>query len=305
MTFLRFGIYMALASLAVDAHYHVVSASGRMHKRNAFKSGHRDDHAKVASRKQFRQKSMSPERLVQGSALDTYPLVLHQSWKNESLPANFRLWSDECKRIHAKWNHRLWTDEDNRALVAKYVPTLLPVYDGYDVNIKRADAARYVYMYVFGGVYIDLDVLCLKKFENIFAAGLGRPVFAYEVNKGSNRQPSIANAFMMAPPRHMLFASIISALHDATDNPVFQATGPAFLTNFLHVRGWVTSDQALVLDSEVVYGNQAGWYEWHMGAHPCGAANAKDVATCAAKLPNAIATTFWTGSWKSKEWLTP
>ena len=32
------------------------------------------------------------------------------------------------------------------------------MYDGYPNPIQRADASRLVYMYLFGGVYADLDV---------------------------------------------------------------------------------------------------------------------------------------------------
>ena len=37
------------------------------------------------------------------------------------------------------------------------------MYDGYPNPIQRADASRLVYMYLFGGVYADLDFECLDK----------------------------------------------------------------------------------------------------------------------------------------------
>ena len=59
------------------------------------------------------------------------------------------------------WSMWLWTDEDNRELIARDFPSFLPLYDGYDVKIKRIDAVRYFYLYKYGGVYMDLDVMCL------------------------------------------------------------------------------------------------------------------------------------------------
>ena len=38
-------------------------------------------------------------------------------------------------------------------------------YDGYDIHIKRVDAVRYFYLYHYGGVYLDLDQLCLRELE--------------------------------------------------------------------------------------------------------------------------------------------
>ena len=36
-------------------------------------------------------------------------------------------------------------------------------------GIKRADAVRIFYMYHFGGIYADLDSVCLRPFETLFA----------------------------------------------------------------------------------------------------------------------------------------
>ena len=36
----------------------------------------------------------------------------------------------------------LWTDDANRAFIAAHYPAHLPMYDGYDVHIKRVDAIR-------------------------------------------------------------------------------------------------------------------------------------------------------------------
>jgi hypothetical protein len=64
--------------------------------------------------------------------------------------------------------------QDNRRLIAQHYPWFLATYDGYKHHICRADAARYFYMFHYGGVYLDLDFVCRKGFTQLVDdAGLG------------------------------------------------------------------------------------------------------------------------------------
>ena len=62
---------------------------------------------------------------------------------------------------------RYWSDKDNRALVESEFPDFLPTYDGYEHNIQRADAVRYMIMHKFGGVYADLDFESVRPLDEL------------------------------------------------------------------------------------------------------------------------------------------
>lgn len=79
------------------------------------------------------------------------PRLLHQSWKDSALPAKFQEWSESCRKAHPDWEYVMWTDEDNMNMVEKYAPWFVNSYDGLKSEIYRADAARNLYMYIFGG----------------------------------------------------------------------------------------------------------------------------------------------------------
>ena len=96
-----------------------------------------------------------------------FPRVIHQSWKTESLPPDFRNWSQSWRRLHPSYEFRLWTDRDNHQLIADHYPWFLPVYEELDHKIKRADVVRFFYLYHFGGVYADLDFLALRPFDEL------------------------------------------------------------------------------------------------------------------------------------------
>ncbi|CAD6591279.1 MAG: hypothetical protein ASARMPRED_005292 [Alectoria sarmentosa] len=96
------------------------------------------------------------------------PKLFHQSWSTTALPAKFEQWSRTCREMNADFEWVLWTDKDNRRLVERYAPDFLLKYDGLKSEIYRADAVRNLYMFVFGGVYADLDTECLRPYEALF-----------------------------------------------------------------------------------------------------------------------------------------
>ena len=96
------------------------------------------------------------------------PKLLHQSWKNSTLPTKFREWSESCRKINPEWEYILWTDEDNARLVENHAPWFLDIFQDLKSEIYRADAVRNFYMHVFGGVYADLDTECLLPYDSLF-----------------------------------------------------------------------------------------------------------------------------------------
>ena len=87
------------------------------------------------------------------------PKIIHQTWKNETIP-------DKWKTYHQSWKthfptleykHILWTDKDNREFIKENYNWFLETFDNYPKNIQRADAIRYFILYHYGGIYADLD----------------------------------------------------------------------------------------------------------------------------------------------------
>lgn len=96
------------------------------------------------------------------------PRLIHQTWKNSIVPPHWQASQDAWKKYHPDWEYKLWTDEDNRAFVAEKFPWFLKTFDEFPYGIQRADAIRYCILYVYGGVYCDLDLEPLGNLENLF-----------------------------------------------------------------------------------------------------------------------------------------
>ncbi|KAL6721062.1 hypothetical protein ACLMJK_000162 [Lecanora helva] len=150
--------------------------------------------------------------------LTSIPKLLHQSWINETIPTKFEEWSESCREVNSDWEWVLWTDEDNLKLVEKYAPWFNLTYEFLRSEIYRADAARNIYMHIFGGVYADLDTECLLPYETMFekhdtSAVLysdssfidskgERKAFFGRMGMDDDSMHSIPNAFMASTPGH-------------------------------------------------------------------------------------------------------
>jgi hypothetical protein len=122
------------------------------------------------------------------------PAIIHQSWKDENVPHDVYLpsWIDSWIRNHPGWRRMFWTDRGNERLVQRRYPQFYDFYMNLTPGIKKADFARLLYMHRFGGVYVDLDFVCLKNLLPILKG--------YEIVLGrlspENPYYQIPNAFL-------------------------------------------------------------------------------------------------------------
>ena len=99
------------------------------------------------------------------------PKVIMQTWKTKQVPEKWEVSPKSIQKHMPKWKYVLMTDVDNRKFVEKHFPDFLPYYDGFPHAIQRADAVRYCWLYVNGGLYMDLDYEILKPLDPLFKDG--------------------------------------------------------------------------------------------------------------------------------------
>jgi len=157
--------------------------------------------------------------------------IIHQTWKTEDLPAEYAQFAETVKRNNPDFEYRLWTDHDNRRLIEERYPWFLSAYDAYAHGIERVDAVRYFILYTFGGVYIDLDMECLKPIGPLLKKG--ELFFSLEAGPLIRNQV-VSNAFMAANKGNLFFHHIMTHLEsfkigDITYSDVFNNTGPVMV----------------------------------------------------------------------------
>jgi mannosyltransferase OCH1-like enzyme len=153
--------------------------------------------------------------------------IIHQSWKTKYIPHNIypQSWIDSWKLFHPDWEWKLWTDGDNDHLVREHYPSFYECYRSLLLPIKKADFVRHLYMHRFGGVYVDLDFVCLKNITCLLKE--------YDIVLGclspENPRSRIPNAFMASSPGCRFWIQILEDIVGATPDEqarVETHTGP-------------------------------------------------------------------------------
>ena len=99
------------------------------------------------------------------------PHILHQMHRSESaLTGPQRELMATCGKVNQHWQIIFWSDADLDRFVATH---FLPKYHSWaalEPPIKKADVSRYMLMHVFGGVYLDTDVECVRALDGLVDA---------------------------------------------------------------------------------------------------------------------------------------
>ncbi|KAI9199485.1 nucleotide-diphospho-sugar transferase, partial [Polychytrium aggregatum] len=241
------------------------------------------------------------------------PHIIHQSWKNQTLPKKFARWADSWKQHHPDWIYILWTDEMNRDLVQREFPWFLSTYDALPHNINRADAARYLYMYQYGGVYADLDMECLRAMDapvdegepaliDRGAALIGR------MGHNTRFEHSLPNAWMASSPGHPFWLVVVNLIVKNLGTPegdsAEKLTGPVAL-----YKAWAQFSHRLFHEDFVVLPHGYIYpYDWNQalvhGAICSAQSNTFDEVQCKRILEAegepgqpAYTITYWSHSW--------
>src|SRR4029077_84497 len=90
--------------------------------------------------------------------------------KTHIIPERWRKSIETIKKllIPNGWRYVFRTDEDNDAFVKKYFPTYWGTYNTFPYTIQKVDAVRVMYLYIEGGLYMDLDYEILRPLDTLF-----------------------------------------------------------------------------------------------------------------------------------------
>lgn len=121
----------------------------------------------------------------------------------------------------------LWTDAGSREFIAEHYSWFLDTFDAYPYPIQRADAIRYFALHHYGGVYIDLDIGCLRPLD---------PLLVFPIILPKTIPVGVSNDLMFSEKGHPFMAQTIHNLVTFDHNwilnypTVMFSTGPMFLS---------------------------------------------------------------------------
>jgi mannosyltransferase OCH1-like enzyme len=202
------------------------------------------------------------------------PRIVHQTSRRLT-PEEARL-SRRVRTLLPSWKYRLWNDEQNEALVRDRFPQYLSSFQSIRRGVIKADVARYMYMFAFGGFYLDTDYkLVLAIDDEALSHSCVLPV-----SRNSDGLFRLGNAVFGSEPAHPFWSDFLvrifshAQLSDLPEASIEKTTGPEGLTNFYMERRDIYKDIFLppreVFHPELTYlGFSFQRGEKTVGAHLC------------------------------------
>jgi hypothetical protein len=194
------------------------------------------------------------------------PKIIHQTWKTNQLPGLFKNWSESWKACLPDWEYRFYTDDDNRAYIAKHFPALLEQYDRFggeedpsvdNAAIRKVDMAKYAYLAAEGGLYVDMDMECMKDptpiFEKMNNGGASHFFVREDDTKGANEFWAVSTSMMGTDGPSRFFEKAVERLESrsSSEGPVAD-TGVVYFTELAALTGGVTTDMWSENETETI-----------------------------------------------------
>jgi len=124
----------------------------------------------------------------------------------------------------------MWYDEDLDNLIRNDFSWFYNIYRSYRKNIQRIDIERYFILYKYGGIYADMDYMCMTNFYNMLPSN---KVSISESPYKNNEH--LQNALMASNINNDFWIKIINEAiirnnNIKTNNNVLYTTGPQLIS---------------------------------------------------------------------------
>jgi mannosyltransferase OCH1-like enzyme len=152
-----------------------------------------------------------------------------QTWKDENMPGIYKAYSDKVKFYNPNWNYMFFTDTDIVKFILEKMPQHYSTFENFKQKIQQLDYFRYLVIYYYGGVYLDLDMNIIDSLDDLYNTNPEFCKFPIELTNitdtiitRQNFTHLIGNYAFYAPPKHPFIKRIIDNIDNQriTDNDI-------------------------------------------------------------------------------------
>jgi len=133
------------------------------------------------------------------------PKRLHFIWLGSELPTEYQANIDTWIEHNPKHEVFVWTDDEVDKIMDVQEDRIKDMFESAKNFGQKSDILRYVILYNFGGIYSDIDFICLGDFsdlENVnFFAGICL-----------ERDFQLNNGLMACSPKHKILENILERI---------------------------------------------------------------------------------------------
>ena len=203
--------------------------------------------------------------------MKSIPKIIHQIWWQgiNQIPDKYRIYKNSWKVKHPNWIIIYWDKNKVISLVKKHYPNIIQLLSEYKYMIQKIDVAKYLILYHYGGVYVDMDTICEQSLNNLF----NEKEFMNYNFICSQMQiipfiKIINNGIIFSKKKHPLLEILISQLkkhqkqryYHNQDYYIMESTGPIF---FHHIISEYKNSNVLILPENYLESDKKGNYITH------------------------------------------
>lgn len=202
------------------------------------------------------------------------PKIIHQIWfqGEKFIPLHILEYQKTWKEKNSNYQYVLWDENSINKLIKNInIDWIAETYNSYEIMIQKIDFAKYLILYYIGGIYMDMDIECLKSLDNLLELpnmknkNFIASKLIYDIEQVAiilfsgnlNIKTLINNAVIMCESRHDIMWDTLYSAYINKNNIyknksnflyIFSSTGPLMLTNVLE--HYMKLDEVVVLDAE-------------------------------------------------------
>jgi mannosyltransferase OCH1-like enzyme len=97
--------------------------------------------------------------------------IIHQIWIADSedmMPCNLRILSNTWKKYNPDWDYHLWCSAEVESLLFSDFSDFYLLYKSVFTQRQRLNLAKYMILYLHGGLYVNLDTECFQSISPLF-----------------------------------------------------------------------------------------------------------------------------------------
>lgn len=183
-----------------------------------------------------------------------------QTWKSHNIPPHYLPIFNNNKKYFEGWNYMFFTDDDIDKFMASQNAEYREYFYGLQYNIQKIDFFRYLAIYQYGGVYLDMDVVINTHLTTLYdTPNLCK--FPVEINNitdviitKQNFHNLVGNYAFYAPPKHDFIKAIIdNIINHRFSNDDINFAANSHTDSFKDVFVYCTTGPLLVTQTYIDY----------------------------------------------------
>lgn len=174
------------------------------------------------------------------------PKIIHQIWYQgeENIPKDYPNYSWSWKEKNPEYQYILWDQFKIENILNNYFPYFKKQYDSYPKIIQKIDVAKLMILYIYGGIYVDMDSECLRNIDpllenNQIVLGKSNCDITAKIYNHGTIKDVVENSFFASIKNHPFWIHCIDMaikeninknIWETDEKYVFRTTGPSLIT---------------------------------------------------------------------------